>query len=201
LLDTYHAERHPVGQRLMTLTRAQEALARPGEHITALRELFGRLLTQEQTLRTIVEEITDVDIRYEMGADGGGRDPLLGMWAPNLALHTDNGISHVAGLMCAGKGVLIDVTATSALRDVAAKWTDRIQVIAGRCDDRPANLDAMLVRPDGYVAWVGRSGDRDECEKTLGVALEKWFGAAQESACNSPDFQDGMNWGRKGEDG
>jgi len=186
LLDTYHAERHPVGQRLMTLTRAQEALARPGEHITALREFFGRLLTQEQTLRTIVEEITDVDIRYEMGADGGSRDPLLGMWAPNLALHTGNGISHVADLMCAGKGVLIDLTATSALRDVAAKWTDRIQVIAGRCDERPANLDAMLVRPDGYVVWVGNSGDRDECEKGLGSALEKWFGAPQGSARNRP---------------
>ena len=170
----------------MTLTRAQEALARPGEHITALREFFGRLLTQEQTLRTIVEEITDVDIRYEMGADGGSRDPLLGMWAPNLALHTGNGISHVADLMCAGKGVLIDLTATSALREVAAKWTDRIQVIAGRCDERPANLDAMLVRPDGYVVWVGNSGDRDECETGLGSALEKWFGAPQGSARNRP---------------
>ena len=58
LLDTYHAERHPIGQRLMTLTRAQEALARPGDHVTALRELFGRLLTQEQTLRAIAEEST-----------------------------------------------------------------------------------------------------------------------------------------------
>jgi hypothetical protein len=52
---------------------------------------------------------------------------------------------------------------------------DRIQVIAGRCDERPANLDAMLVRPDGYVVWVGNCGDRDECEK----GLEKWFGAPQ----------------------
>jgi 2-polyprenyl-6-methoxyphenol hydroxylase-like FAD-dependent oxidoreductase len=186
LLDTYHAERHPVGQRLMTLTRAQEALARPGEHITALRELFGRLLTQEQTLRTIVEEITDVDIRYEMNADGGSRDPLLGMWAPNLALHRENGISHIADLMCAGKGVLIDLTATSAPRDVAANWAHRIQVISGRCEERPANLDAMLVRPDGYVAWVRKSGDRDECEKTLGAALEKWFGPPQGSACKKP---------------
>jgi hypothetical protein len=170
----------------MTLTRAQEALARPGEHITALRELFGRLLTQEPTLRTIVEEITDVDIRYEMGVDGGSRDPLLGMWAPNLALHTENGLSHVAGRMCTGRGVLIDLTASSALRDVATKWADRIEVIAGRCDERPANLDAMLVRPDGYVAWVRKAGDGDQCEKPLGAALEKWFGAPRERACNRP---------------
>ena len=76
LLDTYHAERHPIGQRLLTLSRALEALARPGEHISALRELFGRLLTQEGVLHAIVEELSDVDIRYDMAYRIRRRPPV-----------------------------------------------------------------------------------------------------------------------------
>jgi 2-polyprenyl-6-methoxyphenol hydroxylase-like FAD-dependent oxidoreductase len=179
LLDTYHAERHPVGQRLMTLTRAQEALARPGEHVTALRALFGRLLAQEQTFRAIAEELTDVDICYEMGANSGDRHPLLGRWAPNLTLHIEHGTTHVAELMCAGRGVLVDLAERSALRDVLTKWADRVEVSSARCYERPANLDAILVRPDGYVAWVRRSSEGDdESRQTLLTALEKWFGTA-----------------------
>ena len=177
LLDTYHAERHPLGERLMTLTRAQEALARPGEHVTALRELFGRLLLQEQTLRTIVEEITDVDIRYEMSTGDGNRHPLLGMWAPNLALDTERGTSSVTQFMCAGKGLFVDLGSRGVLRELVDKWSDRVQVIAARSEDRPLDLDAMLIRPDGYVVWVHgpANGDRGSAG-TLSAALAKWFG-------------------------
>jgi hypothetical protein len=179
LLDSYHIERHPIGQRLMALTRAQEALARPGEHVTALRELVGRLLEQEQTFRSIVEEITDVDIRYEMSTDPGDRHPLLGKWAPNLALHTAQGTTRVAELMHAGTGVLVEVAGRSALCDIAAGWAGRVNLTSARCYERPANLDAMLVRPDGYIAWILKSGDReDEYPKKLRTALEKWFGPA-----------------------
>ena len=161
----------------MTLTRAQEALARPGEHVTALRELFGRLLTQEQTFRLLAEELTDVDICYQMGTDNGNRHPLLGRWAPNLALHVKDSTVHVAELMRSGKGVLVDLTGTSMLGNVIAPWTDRVEVISAVCYERPINLDAMLVRPDGYVAWVLRSGDgEEESRRTLRSALERWFG-------------------------
>lgn len=179
LLDTYHAERHPVGQRLMMFTRAQEALARPGEHVTALRELVGQLLTQEQTYRSIVEEITDVDIRYDTGTGEGDRHPLLGRWAPNLTLRTERGTTQVAELMHAGKGVFLDIAGRPALQDIAANWTDRIDAITALCYERPANLDALLVRPDGYVAWVARTDNRDdESQGTLRAALERWFGTA-----------------------
>ena len=133
LLDTYDSERHPVGERLMTFSRAQEALARPGEHVTALRELFGRLLTQDQTFRTIAEEITDVDICYQMGADGTERHPLLGRWAPNLTLHLEHRRSSVSELMCAGRGVLLDLAGRSALRDAAIKWAHRVEAVSARC--------------------------------------------------------------------
>jgi 2-polyprenyl-6-methoxyphenol hydroxylase-like FAD-dependent oxidoreductase len=177
LLDSYHTERHPVGQRLMTLTRAQEALARPGEHVTALRELFARLLTQEPTFRSIAEEITDVDICYQMSTDRGDHHPLLGRWAPNLALHTEHGTTNVAELMRLGKGVLLDLAARPALPHVAAGWADRVNLTTARCYQRPLSLDAMLIRPDGYVACVVVPEDSDdECERRLRVALEKWFG-------------------------
>src|SRR5215471_3556198 len=179
LLDTYHSERHPVAQRLMTFTRAQEALARPGEHVTALRELVGRLLLQEQTFRTIAEEITDVDICYEMGADGGEHHPLLGRWAPNLTLQIERGRTSVAELMRAGKGVLIDLAGRPALSDTVMKWANRVDAISASCYERPANLDAMLIRPDGYVAWTLKAGDGNkEAALTLRPALEKWFGDA-----------------------
>lgn len=178
LLDTYHAERHPVGERLMMITRAQEALARPGEHVTALRQLVGQLLTQEQTFRSIVEAVSDVDIRYDMGADRHDRHPLLGRWAPNLALHTERGTTRVAELMHTGKGVFLDLAGRPALHDVAANWADRVDATKARCYERPANLDALLVRPDGYIAWVATSDDgNEESQGALRAALEKWFGA------------------------
>jgi hypothetical protein len=182
VLDTYHAERHPIGERLMTLTRAQEALARPGDHVTALRELIGWFLQQEQTFRSIVEEITDVDICYEMAAGRDDRHPLLGRWAPNLALHAQ---IHVADLMRAGKPILVDLTERSAVRETVAPWTDRVEVTSARCYHRTAKLDAMLVRPDGYVAWILRPGDREEeSERTLRAAMEGWSGCRM--ALNSP---------------
>ena len=179
LLDTYHAERHPIGERLMTLTRAQEALARPGEHVTALRELFSRLLAQETVFRAIAEEITDVDICYEMAGDDGDHHPLLGRWAPNLTLLNENGTIRFAELMRAGKGVLLDLAGRAVLRATASKWADRVETTTARCDDCTANLDAMLIRPDGYVAWAIGSADGDvESERSLWAALEKWFGSA-----------------------
>jgi FAD binding domain len=177
LLDTYHTERHPVGERLIMSTRAQQALARPGKHVTALRELFGQLLKQEQTYRIIVEMVTSVEIRYDMGSDGGARHPMAGRWAPNLPLIRERGKTEVAELMHAGRGVLLDLAGRTALHEVAAKWTDSVDAITASCYERPAKLDALLIRPDGYVAWAAGPEESDqECQSGLHAALEKWFG-------------------------
>jgi 2-polyprenyl-6-methoxyphenol hydroxylase-like FAD-dependent oxidoreductase len=177
LLDTYHSERHPIGERLITLSRAQEALARPGEHVTALRDLFSRLLAQEPVFRAIAEEVTDVDIHYDMGVESGNQHPLLGCWAPDLTLHTEHGRTSVTELMRSGKAVFIDLGEGSHPMDVIQGWADRVEMTVARCDQRPANLDAMLVRPDGYIAWTRKSDDEsEETKKTLLAALEQWFG-------------------------
>jgi hypothetical protein len=135
---------------------------------------------QEQTLRTIAEEITDVDIFYEMGADGGDLDPLLGRWAPNLTLHREHGATRLADLMRTGEGVLLDLAGQPGLCDTAVKWADRVETVSTRCSERPTDVDAILVRPDGYVAWAVSSGDgKKGSERSLRTALEKWFGSAR----------------------
>jgi 2-polyprenyl-6-methoxyphenol hydroxylase-like FAD-dependent oxidoreductase len=179
LLDSYHSERHRIGERLMMSTRAQEALARPGDHVTALRELIGELLKNEQTYRHIIEMVTSVEIQYEMGA--GEREPhsQLGRWAPNLSLRTASGEIRLAELMHEGKGVFLDLSGRPSLHTSAAAWADRVKTITAGCYERPANLAALLVRPDGYVAWVARFDEAEqECERHLRYALNRWFGAA-----------------------
>jgi hypothetical protein len=86
---------------------------------------------------------------------------------------------QVADLMRAGRGVLLDLAARATLREAAADWAGRVDVTTARCYERPANIDGLLIRPDGYVAWVVRSDDTDQkTEEGLRFALGKWFGAA-----------------------
>jgi 2-polyprenyl-6-methoxyphenol hydroxylase-like FAD-dependent oxidoreductase len=184
LLDTYNTERQPVGKRVLMATRAATALARPGEHVTALRELVSELLKQEQVFRTIVEMITSVDVHYQM--DAGGRDPhpLLGHWAPDLPLATAAGKTSVPRLMHSGRAVLLDLADRTALRDAAAGWSDRVDVVVARCEEQSAPADAFLIRPDGYVAWVASAQDADdEAELQLRHALATWFGPKDGLVC------------------
>lgn len=181
LLDTYDTERQPIGRRVLMATRAATALARPGEHVTALRELVGELLNQEQVHRTIAEMLTSVDVHYEI--DGGNRDrhPLLGHWAPDLPLVTADGETRVAELLRRGRGVLLDLADRKAVRHAASGWSDRVDVASASCTERPAPADALLIRPDGYVAWVAspQAAD-DEAEEQIRHVLATWFGSIRD---------------------
>ncbi len=171
LLDTYHAERHPVGERMLSFTRAQGVLLAPGDHVSALRDLMGELLTHEQTLRYVVDRLLGLDIRYDQ--DGSPAHPLTGGLAPDLTLTTDNGSARLATLMHTARPVLLDLTPEDRLRDAAAGWKDRVQITMARSDEP---LDGILVRPDGYVAWAASPDDGDIDD--LHQALTTWFGAA-----------------------
>jgi 2-polyprenyl-6-methoxyphenol hydroxylase-like FAD-dependent oxidoreductase len=173
LLDSYHAERHPAGERMLSFTRAQGVLLSPGEHVTALRELVGELLTQEQTLRYVVDRLLGLDTRYDLDGDRAPAHPLVGGWAPDLPLHVDGGDSRLAPLMHGARPVLLDLTSDGRLRAAAAGWIDRVQTTVARSDEP---LEGMLVRPDGYVAWAAAPGDRNT--DRLRQALQKWFGMA-----------------------
>jgi 2-polyprenyl-6-methoxyphenol hydroxylase-like FAD-dependent oxidoreductase len=173
LLDTYHAERHPAGEQMLSFVRAQGVLLSPGEHVTALRELMGELLTHEQTLRYVVDRLLGLDIRYNLAADSAPAHPLEGGWAPDLPLRADGGDTRLATLMHDARPMLLDLTADSRLRAAAAGWTDQVQTAAARSDEP---LEGILVRPDGYVAWAAAPGDHNT--DRLRHALQKWFGVA-----------------------
>ncbi|MFI0924701.1 rifampin monooxygenase [Streptomyces sp. NPDC021012] len=162
LLDTYEAERHPVGARVLENTRAQMALlgAEPGP--TALRELFSKLMDFEEVNRYITGMITAVDVRYDLGE---GHE-LLGRRLRDLPLKQ----GRLYELTHGGRGLLFDRTG----RLSAEGWADRVDHVVDPCEELDA--PAVLLRPDGHVAWVG-----DDQEDLLG-ALREWFGTPTPTA-------------------
>ncbi|WP_281284068.1 FAD-dependent monooxygenase [Nonomuraea deserti] len=156
LLDTYEAERRPVGERTLLQTRAQAAIDRvEGEDGAALRELLAEVFAFEQPARHLAGLLHDAGARY-----GPGEHALVGRFVPDLALADGR---RVAELMRAGRPVLLDLGGGAGGLD--DEW---IEVVRARCDDPPA--DALLIRPDGYVAWAGTAG-------TAGMAgaVSTWF--------------------------
>lgn len=165
LLDTYQSERHPVGERVMMHSRAQTALMAPGPEVTALRELFGELLTIRDVVQHMAALLAGSDVRYDVGDD----HPLSGRLVPDLAL--DDG-RRVAELLHDARPVLLDLDGNFA--DLAPGWADRVDTVSASITDRPAA--AMLIRPDGYVAWAADTFD-EAAEAGLRAALQRWFGA------------------------
>lgn len=171
LLDSYHTERHAAGLRVFMHTQAQTALMTPGPEVTALRELFGELLHSPENIRHLASLLAGDDVRYPATGD----HPLAGRFAPDLALGTGAGPARLAGLMRSGRPVLLDLGAEPRLTEVAAGWKDRVDVVAARCTRPPSR--ALLVRPDGYVAWAAADGEPcEEARAGLGRALEASFG-------------------------
>jgi len=195
LLDSYHAERHLAGQRAILQTRAQRALSAGGEYAAALRELLGELMQFSEPLRHLGTIMEGSDVRYEMPADGARPHPLAGRFAPDLRLDTGGGVTRVAELVRPARGVLLDLSgrggaagsvapggspagvigADSALAGAAAGWHDRVSVTAARPLTQPAPAAAMLIRPDGYVAWAA-GPDPADLAGGLPAALRTWFG-------------------------
>ena len=173
LLDTYHTDRHAEGERVLLHTRAQGALigSLGDGRVAALREVLRQLLQYEQPQRHLVSLMYALDTRYDAGT--ANPHPLAGRWAPNLALTTPAGASSVAELLRPARGVLLDLTENSSLAGNGHGWKDRVDIIAAHCTAPPAA--ALLIRPDGYVAWAASPGDPDN--DGLRHALTTWFGA------------------------
>ena len=172
LLDTYQSERHPVGQRVIMHTRAQMALLSPGANITALRELFTELLREPSTVRHISDLMAGADIRYDT-LTAGLAHALAGRWMPDVALRTGNGSTRTAELLRPGRPVLLALTDRAGLADAAKEWSDRVDVITAATAEPPA--DAVLIRPDGYVAWAADT-DTPSPADGLRHTLQTWFG-------------------------
>jgi 2-polyprenyl-6-methoxyphenol hydroxylase-like FAD-dependent oxidoreductase len=173
LLDTYHAERHPVAARVLRNTMAQTALLRPDERIEALRDTMSELLSMDEPRKRIGAMMSGLDIHYDLG-DG---HKLLGRRMPDLDLVTANGPLRVFTLLHDARPVLLNLAEPGGF-DIAP-WAARVSLIdakyAGTWElpalgavTAPA---AVLIRPDGYVAWVG-----DLSQLGLADALTTWFG-------------------------
>ncbi|WP_327580049.1 FAD-dependent monooxygenase [Streptomyces sp. NBC_00145] len=176
LLDTYHSERAPVSRRVLMQTRAQMALMRPAADITAARDLLTELLDDPRNRARIAALLAGTDIRYDMGHDTG--HPLAGRWLPDLRTHITDGWEQIAERLGAARPVLVDLTGNSATAEAADAWTDRVDVIIARSADRSLPASAILVRPDGYLAWATDDTAGQSMRHHMHEALTTWFGAA-----------------------
>lgn len=173
LLDTYQAERHPVGARVLQNTMAQRALGATDERTGALRDFLAELLTMDQPRKHIAGMISGLDVHYDLGEG----HPMLGWRMPDLDLATANGPVRVFELLHNAKPVLLNLGDAGAL-DITA-WAERVQLVnasyAGPWElpvlGEVSAPSAVLVRPDGHVAWVGEGRDAG-----LRDALTTWFG-------------------------
>jgi 3-(3-hydroxy-phenyl)propionate hydroxylase len=182
LLDSYHAERHPVAERVLHNTQAQAALARPGAQTDALRDVFGSLMVFDDVNRYLRGMLTALDIRYP--ADGD--HPLAGRRVPDADLKTPDGATRVYELLHAARPVLLDLRGSTAVAKAAEGWADRVDLVEAQSeDDRwpvpaigeiPAPA-ALLIRPDGHVAWAAAAGATPDTS-ALRTALATWFGPA-----------------------
>lgn len=173
LLDTYHAERHPVGARVLQNTMAQVALLRIDERSQALRETMLGILEMDGPRRRIVGMISGLDIHYDLGEG----HPLLGRRMPDNDLSTHAGATRVSTLLHDARPVLVNFGDPGGFDDVPVG--DEVSVVDAGYEgawelpvlgEVPAP-PAVLVRPDGHVAWVGEPSDPG-----LAVALATWFG-------------------------
>ena len=172
LLETYEAERRPAAERVIMHSRAQLALVRPGPEVTALRQLFAELVADPGVARRLSDLISGAENRYAAGPDA---HPLAGRWVPDFSVTTASGTRRVAELARDGRPLLVDFTERGVVA-AAAGIADQITVAAGRpVGDVPAT--AVLVRPDGYVAWASSAATPGPDElRALHAALTQWFG-------------------------
>jgi 3-(3-hydroxy-phenyl)propionate hydroxylase len=176
LLDTYHAERHPIAARVLRNSMAHVALERTDDRTNALRDVVSELLSMDEPRKRFAGMMSGLDIHYDLGEG----HPLLGRRMPDLDLVTASGPLRVYTLLHNARPMFLNF---GVPRDLGgfdiAPWADRVQVIDATYDglwELPvlgavAAPTAVLIRPDGYVAWVG-----DGANTGLSDALTTWFG-------------------------
>jgi 2-polyprenyl-6-methoxyphenol hydroxylase-like FAD-dependent oxidoreductase len=177
LLDSYHSERHPIGQQLMRNVQAALMLGATGNEMEPLRSVMRELAAYKDATGHLAGMVSGLSIRYDMGP---GEHPLLGLrMPPDHELDLADGTrTRVAELLHPARGVFITTRDRSAAARLAADWADRVDIVTGSWVSAPAPgsravVDEVLIRPDGYVAWAAPDGG------DLSGALARWFGSAR----------------------
>jgi hypothetical protein len=164
LLDSYYNERHPIGVQVLDWSRAQVAVMRPDPDARALNAIVRDLLNTRDGATYFAGRVWGVLTRYDLG-DG---HPLVGCSAPNFEF--EDGV-RMGELMWDGRGVLIDLGLCAALRDISDEFGGRVGYFSGRAKET-LGLSAVLIRPDGVVAWAGED---DPDLEGLREAAGRWF--------------------------
>jgi hypothetical protein len=165
LLDTYTAERHPVGEWVLNWTRAQVAIIRPDPHARAIAAVVRDLIATKDGTNYFIKKISGFSMRYELGEG----HPLIGRSAPDFELEDG---SRLGDLLRDGRGLLLDFTGTESLSALCDGRQDRLRYLASRAKDEKG-MAALLVRPDGFVAWAT---DANPDSTAVEQVVRRWFG-------------------------
>ena len=175
LLDTYHAEQHPVAARVLRNTMAMAVLGGATERVDALRDIISELLSMDEPRKRMAGMLSGLDTRYDFGEG----HPLLGRRIPDLDLVAADGPLRVFTLLHEARPVLLNLAEPGTFDVTVSPWAARVQLVDAKYAGvwelpvlgEVAAPTAVLIRPDGYVAWVGDSADQG-----LRDALATWFG-------------------------
>ncbi|ABE35941.1 putative oxygenase SimA7 [Paraburkholderia xenovorans LB400] len=169
LLDSYQVERHPVGAQVLDWSRAQVALMRPTQSTRALEAIVRDLIQTRDGATYFAGRVWGISLRYELG----GSHPLAGRSVPDFEFADG---TNCGNLLREGKGLLLDFDTNASLQSLANHWRDRVTYAAGEVRDR-LGLRAVLVRPDGFVAWASEATpDNEEAAQII----SRWFGEPED---------------------
>ncbi|MGW3290681.1 FAD-dependent monooxygenase [Streptomyces sp. NPDC001002] len=174
LLDTYHDERHPTAARVVLNARVQNLLMSAGADVEALRTLFTELMGHDGVNTALSEQLSAIGVRYDVQA---GDHPLLGRGLPHRSLRTADGPVTTTGLLHRARGLLLELGESRARTALTEAWGDRVDAVVAAPHDTDTldfeGASALLVRPDGHIAWVSTDPDGTD---GLADALRRWFG-------------------------
>ena len=165
LLDTYTAERHPVGAWALDWTRAQVAIMRPDPYAHAIASVIRDLMNTREGTMYFVEKVSGIALRYNLP----GEHPLIGRSAPDFEFEDG---SRLGEFLHEGRGLLLDFSESRERNALCRKWSERVSYMPARTKDT-LGVAALLIRPDGFVAWATESG---QDVASLQQTLQHWFG-------------------------
>ena len=171
LLDSYTAERHPVGARILDWTRAQVSIMRPNPHARALEAIMRDLIATRDGATYFAERVWGVSLRYDLGQE----HPLVGRSCPDFELEDG---TRLGTLLRSGHGLLLDFGGQASLQALDGLWGDQVEYLASDVKDR-LGLRALLVRPDGFVAWASDTMPRPDEVKG---AAARWFASREQAS-------------------
>ncbi|NCD71643.1 FAD-dependent monooxygenase [Mucilaginibacter agri] len=166
LLDSYYAERYPIGVQVLDWSRAQVAIMRPDPDARALNAIVRDLMNTRDGATYFASRVWGINTHYKLD----GHHPLTGRSVPNFEM--ENGVT-IGQLMRDGKAILLDFDSNAHLKDLANEYIDQLKYVSGRAAEQ-FGLSALLIRPDGFIAWAS---DSETDEDAIRRAIELWFAA------------------------